>query len=133
MCFDQNQAFVFGYSAGGYMSHALACFRGDLFAGAGAISAGLGPGDCTGPKAIYSGHGETDNTVPFANGVAARDRWLVENGCGESTTPTEQEGCVAYEGCMEGAPLIWCTHPGAHSFFPWTADGAVQLFRNLPH
>ena len=132
LCFDQNKAFAFGYSAGGYMSNSLACFRGDLFAGAGAISGGMPAGDCGGPKAIYAGHGETDTTVPLSQGTSARDRWLAENGCAETTTPTEQEGCVAYDDCAEGAPLTWCTHPGGHSFFGWTADGAVQLFRSLP-
>ena len=132
MCFDQRRAFTFGYSGGGYMAHAMACFHGELFRGVGAISAGLSAADCAAPMAVFAGHGETDTTVPPANGYAARDLWLSVNGCASTSTPTGLEACVQYDDCPEGYPVIWCPHPGAHMFHGWTAQAAVDLFRSLP-
>jgi predicted esterase len=132
MCFDQNEAFAFGYSAGGYMANSLGCFRGDLFRGVGAIAGGMPSGTCTGPMAVFAAHGEMDTTVPFSSGIAARDRWITENGCSASTTPADDNGCVSYEDCESGYPLTWCTYEAAHMFFGWTAEAAVTMFRDLP-
>jgi polyhydroxybutyrate depolymerase len=132
MCFDQRRAFTFGYSGGGFMAHAMACFHGELFRGVGAISAGLSASDCAAPMAVFAGHGETDTTVAPANGYAARDLWLAVNGCASTSTPTGLEECVQYDGCPEGYPVIWCPHPGGHMFNGWTAEASVDLFRSLP-
>jgi poly(3-hydroxybutyrate) depolymerase len=131
-CFDQAKAFTFGYSSGGYMAHALGCFRGDLFRGVGAVAGGLSAVACDGPMAIFTAHGDMDTTVPTSAGVAARDHWVAENGCSATTTDPDENGCVDYEDCPAGYPVKWCTYPAAHMFFGWTAGKAVDTFRNLP-
>ena len=132
MCFDLNRVHTFGYSRGAIMSNAMGCYRGDFFTGIGAAS-GAAPstGLCQGPIAVHLSHRETDSTVPFPSGISARDGWLGLNGCSEETVAVEPEGCVEYQGGEPGAPVVWCTFPGAHSFNGAYAEAAVALFESL--
>lgn len=130
MCFDLDRVFAYGYSSGASMAQALGCHRGDFFRGIGAAS-GWAPsiGLCQGPITAFMSHGETDTTVPFNQGVSARDGWLQLNGCSETTTPAAYEGCVSYEGCEN--PVMWCTFDGGHMLNSDYAAEAVDLFNSL--
>ncbi len=116
------------------MANAVACFRGDLFSAVGAVS-GAAPSTvlCQGAVAAFLAHGEADSTVPYNSGVSARDGWVELAGCSEETTAEAMPpGCVRYQGCDAEAPVVWCTHPGAHMFDGAYAEAAVRLFQSLP-
>ena len=98
-----------GHSFGGYMSNALACFRGGQGDGdvrAIASIAGGGPfGACGGdPVSAVIIHGSADSVVPYAQGEASRDTWRTEAGCDPSGSPVDPSPCVAYDGCA--SPLV---------------------------
>lgn len=133
LCIDQERVFSFGYSAGGYISNYLACYRGDLIRAVGSISGGAPSGiaSCQRSVAAFLVHGETDTTVPVSAGEGARERWRQENGCGDTTRMGDRDGCVVHEDCDDGYPVVWCTHSEGHTFFGWSAEDAVAFFQSL--
>ena len=52
-----------------------------------------------------------DDAVPNARGIAARDRQVAANVC-STTTKDIGNGCLEYQGCDEGYPVIWCQSSG---------------------
>jgi len=50
--------------------------------------------------------------VNISASIAARDRYLSENGCGDTTMPFDPSPCQAYEGCASGLPVVWCQTSG---------------------
>ena len=40
-------------------------------------------------------------------------------------------GCVEYQGCDEGTPLVYCTHPGGHSVPSGAGGRAWRFFQSL--
>jgi polyhydroxybutyrate depolymerase len=125
-CVDKSKIFVSGYSSGAWLSNLLACQRGDVIRGMGTAAGGLpiDRGTCPGPvAAIMTGDtGDTANpivNIDKATGIdrgsgAARDRLLMENGCSKETMPWDPmfPGCVAYQGCKPGYPVVWCQTSG---------------------
>lgn len=131
-CFDLRKVYTFGYSQGATMASALACYRGDVFSGVGAI-AGVAPSGplCQGAVAAFIGHGQSDTQVPHSQGEASRDLWHELAGCAETSTVVLPDGCVAYDGCTAEAPLTWCSYDARHMFDGIYAEAAVALFRGL--
>lgn len=109
-CADPERRFATGYSSGGFMSHRLACTRGDVLRGVATIGGAQGGRDCAGTVGAMLVHDRDDGTVGIAASEGARDAHLARNGCGDGTTPTEPAPCVAYEGC--GDPVVWCETSG---------------------
>ena len=80
---DPNRVYIFGYSAGGFLAHRLACLNGDvgyyapdepqLIAGIGSYAGcvGTNPADCSGvtPVNILTAHDLGDESVPYAGGA----------------------------------------------------------------
>jgi len=96
-----------GHSYGGYMTNAVACFRGGTAPGqirAIAPVEGGGPfGTC--PGAAVSAavvHGVNDSVVPYAQGTASRDAWPAKAGCAATTAPIAPAPCGAYDGWPGG-------------------------------
>jgi len=59
--------------------------------------------------AVLQIHDTNDNTVLIGNsGYPTRDFWVSANGCDDTTTDTDPEPCVAYDGCNVGTPVVWC-------------------------
>ncbi len=132
LCFDLGRVHAFGFSRGGAMSHAVGCYRGDLFSGVG-VASGWAPStaSCQGPVAMFISHGEADDRVPYSSGTSARDAWASYNGCSAETLPAPRDGCALYQGCTSGAPLEWCSFSGGHSLDGGYAKEAVELFKTL--
>lgn len=128
LCVDLDRVFVLGYSSGGFMANAIACARGELVRGVGAISAGLDATRCDHPVAAWLAHGEADAIVPIEHGVRARDAWIATNAC---TAPAvaEASGCERHA-CAE--PIVWCRHAGEHRLLPHASEAAVDFFKSLP-
>jgi poly(3-hydroxybutyrate) depolymerase len=111
-CADTGRRFVAGYSSGSFMTHLLSCIRGAEIRGVASIAGGQGGSSCTGKVAALLIHDENDNTVNISASIAARDRYLGENGCADTTMPFDPSPCQAYDGCAAGLPVVWCQTSG---------------------
>ncbi len=111
-CVDLDEVYVVGHSLGAWFTNSLACFRGDVIRGVGTLGGGTSIGACTGPVATMIWHNPDDNLAPFKTGEQARDQYVRQNQCNQKTLPVAPAtgNCVEYQGCHEGAPLIWCPH-----------------------
>ncbi|WP_437726244.1 alpha/beta hydrolase family esterase [Sorangium sp. So ce861] len=138
-CVDTKRVFAVGFSQGGFMTNTLGCERSSVFRGLAPV-AGWGPNgsqpncsDATAAHALIQTQGDTDGTVTPALGQATRDFWRGRNGCEATSMPsaTYGNGCVEYQGCNEGLPLVYCTHPGGHSVPSGAGGRAWRFFQSL--
>jgi poly(3-hydroxybutyrate) depolymerase len=132
-CVDQNRIFSVGMSYGGIMSNTIGCQMADVFRAIAPVAGALfGRGNsCMGPPiAAWMAHGTADETVTYEQGESARDAFLAKNHCDTSLepTPVEPEGCVSYQGCDAGYPVIWCSHDGGHTVPSFTGDAVSAFF-----
>jgi polyhydroxybutyrate depolymerase len=132
LCVDESRVFSVGMSYGGIMSNTLGCQMGDVLRAIAPMS-GMGPGygplkpTCVGEVAVWMSHGNTDTTVPTAQGEASRDYWASANHCQATTKPIDPSPCVAYDGCDAGHPVTWCEFEGGHTI-PAFASKAIWSF-----
>ncbi|KYG06714.1 PHB depolymerase [Sorangium cellulosum] len=138
-CVDTKRVFAVGFSQGGFMTNTLGCERSSVFRGLAPV-AGWGPngsqpncGDASAAHAVIQTQGDTDGTVTPALGQSTRDFWRARNGCEATSMPsaTYGNGCVEYQGCDEGLPLVYCTHPGGHSVPSGAGGRAWRFFQSL--
>jgi polyhydroxybutyrate depolymerase len=131
-CIDRARIFSTGMSFGGIMSNTLGCQMPETFRAIGSIAGALfGRGSsCTGqPVAAWMTHGLADETVTPMQGETARDAFVEKNGCNAmETLPTTPEGCVAYQGCTAGYPVVWCTHEGGHTIPSYSGEAISAFF-----
>lgn len=130
-CIDTARVFSTGFSYGGIMSNTLGCQMPDSFRAiapmAGALF-GRGSG-CTGKQvAAWMTHGLADETVTPMSGETARDAFIAKNHCTTTTVATTPEGCLAYQGCDAGYPVVWCTHSGAHTIPSYAGEAIAAFF-----
>lgn len=127
-CIDTSRIFAAGKSNGAFFVNELACRRpGVLRAIAPVAGGGPSTGRCERGVAAMIVHGTTDTAVRIDSGRYSREYWLARNGCpGAASTPTEPSPCVAYTGCSE--PVIWCEHPGGHTFPAFAVTGIRAFF-----
>jgi polyhydroxybutyrate depolymerase len=113
-CADVDRRFATGYSGGAFMTHRLACERGDVLRGVASIAGGLAGNDCVGQTAALLIHDDTDPTVDISASESARDRHVQNNGCDAAAepTPTVPAPCVEYVDCDAGYPVVWCQTTG---------------------
>ena len=64
----------------------------------------------TRPMPYWASHGMSDTTIDISLGQTARDTYVQRNHCSTQTTPGSPAGCVNYQGCDPGYPVIWCPH-----------------------
>jgi polyhydroxybutyrate depolymerase len=135
LCIDPRRVFVTGFSNGAYMANQLGCKRGERIravvthAGGGPYETSGGSYDASGHlvcpgKAVASlvVHGNSDGTVPPAEGQKSIDHWSYANRCGSGTTSTLTPPCVALQGCFQ--PVGVCRVPGlGHGL--WSQAGKV--------
>jgi poly(3-hydroxybutyrate) depolymerase len=131
-CVDSTRIFSTGFSYGGIMSNTLGCQMPETFRAIGPIAGamfGRGSG-CTGQQvAAWMAHGLADVTVTPMSGETARDAFIAKNHCNAmETMPTTPEGCVAYQGCDAGYPVVWCTHDGGHTIPSYAGDALSAFF-----
>ena len=135
-CVDTGRLFSTGHSFGGFMSNALACFRGDVLQAIAPVASG-GPGqDCPTAVAAWITHGLSDPTVPFSQGEGTRDFWVAQNGCSEGTEPYAPDPCVRYTGCDAGVDVVWCPHDetmmlDGHDWPTFAGDGIWAFFSSF--
>lgn len=130
LCVDTARIFSIGHSFGGMMSDNIGCKLTSSFRAIAPASSSFRrvyvdlDTDCTGqPIAAMLTHGTNDNFVPFEEGVEARDYFLGVNGCSSGSTRAMPSGCVDYDGCREGYPVMWCEHMSGHGVWDNAGTG----------
>jgi poly(3-hydroxybutyrate) depolymerase len=135
-CADPARRFVTGYSSGAFMSHRLACVRGDLIRGVATIAGGHTRRMCAGQVAALLIHDRDDGVVNISSSRDTRDALLSVNGCNADAprTPTAYAPCERYAGCDDGFPVVWCETSGrGHSRQDELAAPAFwDFFSSLP-
>ncbi len=134
-CVDLARVFAYGFSAGGGLSNTLGCKHArELRATAAIAGYDRADGSCKDmPIAAWFKHDASDPSVPIAQGESARDRALTRNACSRTTTMGES-GCLTYDGCKVGYPVVWCETSGrGHDIWGDTAPALVwRFFSTLP-
>ena len=136
-CIDLDQVYVVGHSLGAWFTNSLACARGNVIRAIGSVGGGTTINECTGPVAAMIMHNPKDNLAPFSTGITARDQLLKQDQCSAKTKPVEplDLNCVAYQGCNETAPVIWCPHTdsteygGAYYPHTWPDHAGEEIWK----
>ncbi len=138
-CLDLDHVYVVGHSLGGWFTSELGCVRGDVIRAIANIGGGASTNkNCAGPVAAMIWHNPKDNLVPYKQGEIARDQAKQQNQCGTKTKPIEPKWakCVEYQGCTDGAPLLWCPHREDYaywdrSYYPhtWPRNAGQEIWR----
>jgi len=113
LCIDKSRIFSVGFSMGAIMTIRIACARSDVFRAVAPMSGSL-PNPCpTGQHIAYwASHATNDQTIAQSQGMAARDKFVERNHCGTETSAPDANGCITYQGCDQGYPVIWCSFTG---------------------
>jgi poly(3-hydroxybutyrate) depolymerase len=129
LCIDETRIFATGFSMGAMMTITVACNLSDVFRAVAPMSGSLQNGCPEGGQhiAYWSSHGTNDPTIDISQGEAARDEFVQKNQCQTDTAPTDPEGCVAYQGCDPGYPVVWCPFDGIHEPPPFSGS-AIWAF-----
>jgi polyhydroxybutyrate depolymerase len=129
-CLDAAHVFATGFSMGGYFSHHIGCYRGDVRAvgphSGGTIASLL---SCTTghvPAIIFHGTGDPliapgcdDPNSPAQTGFPpSATLWAQKNGCKTTYTTIPENGsggtgqCYLYDGCPADGQVELCTFNG---------------------
>lgn len=133
-CVDTSRYFSTGFSYGGSMSYTAACNMSDVFRAVAAMAgAPISGARCSSqaperPVAFWGSHGEDDTALPIDMALPIRDAFVEKNGCSSMTEPVDPSPCVAYQGCSEGYPVIWCQVPGMGHAIPDYSPTAIAEF-----
>jgi poly(3-hydroxybutyrate) depolymerase len=131
-CIDRTRYFSTGFSYGGSMSFTAALCMSDLFRGIGAMAGApiSGAGQCVPerPVAAWINHGTDDEALSIELALPLRDALVEKNGCTQQTAAVEPSPCVAYQGCDEGYPVVWCEVQGAGHEIPSYSSTAIAEF-----
>lgn len=130
LCIDTSRVFATGFSYGGMFSNAIGCALGDRFRAIAPYAGSLWSGCENGsnPVAYLGTHGGQDDIVGISAGREARDEFIERNGCSTTTMPYGSNGCVEYQGCTEGYPLVWCEYSGGHGWPNFSTDLVWEFF-----
>jgi poly(3-hydroxybutyrate) depolymerase len=132
LCIDKTRVFITGFSMGGMFTNALACAHNDWFRGFAPVEGG-GPESCAdtdAKPAVIIHQGTADTIVGPEMGEASRDFWVLQNGCEESTV-SSYNGCVTYEGCQEGRPVVYCVGDWDHTIDSVAVSNIWTFFSGL--
>ncbi|MBN8938826.1 MAG: hypothetical protein J0H01_05015 [Rhizobiales bacterium] len=143
---DPRMVVAGGFSAGGFITWNLACYRPGRFTGflpvAGAFWEPVPEGPCPGgPVRLRHVHGRWDGTVPLAGrrvGAGAKQgdvraslaALIRTDHCATVPAQSEEHGqaCSTWRGCAAGGALAFCSHPGGHEVKArWLAEGLAWL------
>lgn len=130
-CTDTQRVFATGFSFGGMMSNAIGCQMGDVVRAIVPMAGSLWSGCASSSYKVAALfiHAKDDNTVPYSAGMEARDLFLKRNSCSAATVHLGSNGCVEYQGCDSGKPVIWCgTETGGHWYPNFSAQESKAFF-----
>lgn len=116
------------------MSYTAACNMSDVFRAVAAMAgAPISGARCSNrqperPVAFWGSHGTEDTALPIDLALPIRDAFLKRNGCGTTTHAVEPSPCVAYDGCQDGYPVVWCQVEGQGHAIPSYSSTAIAKF-----
>ncbi len=120
---DETRIFSMGMSYGGMFSNLLACKLGSQIRAIAVMSGNLGmmvgiqnpDVQCEREHvAAWFAHSPDDQFVFYSKGEAARDFFIETNECSNAFSKTTPGGCVIYNDCAAGYPVVWCSHRKGH-------------------
>ena len=130
LCVDTTRIFSTGFSYGGMMSNAIGCSMGEVFRAVAPMSGSLWSGcakKANAPASILF-HGTGDDVVPISAGKEALNTYFTRNHCSSTTKSIGKNGCVEYDGCDDGKPVVWCEFNGKHSTPTFSAEETWAFF-----
>jgi poly(3-hydroxybutyrate) depolymerase len=130
-CTDSRRVFATGFSFSGMMSNAIGCQMGDVVRSIVPMAGSLWSGCAASSNKVAALfiHAKDDNVVPYTAGMEARDLFLKRNSCSAATMPLGSNGCVEYQGCDSGKPVVWCgTETGGHWYPNFSAQESKAFF-----
>jgi poly(3-hydroxybutyrate) depolymerase len=129
-CTDPQRVFATGFSFGGMMSTAIGCEMGDVVRAIAPLAGSVwsGCGNSTHRVAAIFDHAMDDNVVPYSAGEQARNTFVSRNSCSATTVPIGTNGCVEYQGCSAGKPVVWCGHATGGHWPPNFAASETKAF-----
>ena len=132
-CVDTDRVFSYGFSDGAGFTNLLGCVRTPTIRAVAPVEGWAPETTCNGPVAAWITHSVDDDVITIDQGMAARDLYLMLDGCGSTTKATTPSQCVAYQGCLSDDPVVWCQTTGPHSpQGSFTGPGAWAFFNSLP-
>lgn len=129
LCIDTTNVFSMGFSGGGSFSGVLGCRRDYIRAIAvGGSVIYFEEEDCTETPAawITIGDGEAEPAR-----LEFRDYFRDHAGCQATSMPGMPDGCVNYDGCGEGTPVTFCSHPAGHVWPSIGTDATKAFFQSF--
>jgi poly(3-hydroxybutyrate) depolymerase len=133
-CVDTSRYFAAGFSYGGSMSFTAACNMSDIFRAVGAMSGSTVSGATCATKkpgrmvAVWATHGDADTVLPISAAQSMIEALAKDNGCTTTTKAVDPSPCLAYQGCQDGYPVIWCVRPGDGHAIPSFGGSAIATF-----
>jgi poly(3-hydroxybutyrate) depolymerase len=129
VCIDSSRLFATGQSSGGYFSQTLGCQRGHVFRAVAPSSGGIRDFvNCMGNPAVWMSHG-TGDAGTLKDVADAKKYWLDHKKCSlTGMKPVDPAPCVAYQGCVDNVPFIFCEHNGGHPWPPYATKGVWTFF-----
>lgn len=122
MNIDESRIFSTGGSYGAMFSNLLACRLGNRIRAIASMSGsfwqvGIENPDlqCMSKKvAAWFAHGKNDRGVVYETGEFVRNYFARVNECSLSYTEITPSGCIRYNACASGYPVVWCKHMLGH-------------------
>ncbi len=132
-CVDTDRVFSYGFSDGAGFTNLLGCVRTPTIRAVAPVEGWAPETTCNGPVAAWITHSVDDDSITIDQGRAARDLYVMLNGCGSTTKATTPSPCIAYQDCLSDDPVVWCQTTGPHSpQGSFTGPGAWAFFDSLP-
>lgn len=140
-CVDLDRVFVTGHSLGASFANSLACLEPRRIRAVATVAGGIVPRRCAGPVAALLLHNPADRDVPIAEGVRARDAFMLDRP-EPAEPPAVQLGpyaCLQYR--AGPAPVVWCPYHDStnargrfypHQWPPGAADAIMEFFQGFP-
>ena len=130
LCVDVTRVHATGFSFGGMMSNALGCHAGDVFRAVAPIAGSLWSGCEDSPNTVAAIliHSQADSVVGYQFGEEARNKYIAKNQCSSTVRSIGTNGCVEYQGCSAGRPVVWCGFPDGGHWPPEFAPREIKSF-----
>ena len=142
LCTDKKRIFAVGFSKGAYFANMLGCLSKSNLRAVVAHGGG-GPFGLDGSGTTFDKNGTLVCPAPpvaamqvvgsnddlSGDAREARDYWRRVNTCKSSTTAFAPSPCMAYDGCAQDRPEIYCEIPGmGHTIWPQNGTKVTWAF-----